>query len=92
MSTKIDDQKIRCQSCGMPLSREFGNYGLLANGETSDEYCNICFKDGQFTQPKQTVEEMIASSIKNMTDEIGMPVEQATQLAHDFIPTLKRWQ
>lgn len=31
------------------------------------------------------------SAIKQMTEEFGMPTEQATELANSFIPTLKRW-
>ncbi|HRH45557.1 MAG TPA: zinc ribbon domain-containing protein [Pyrinomonadaceae bacterium] len=86
------EQKIRCQSCGMPLSETFGNLGTNADGSNSWEYCSFCFQNGQFTNPTQTLAEMIQSSIENMTTEIGMSIEQATQLANSFIPTLRRWQ
>lgn len=86
------EQKIRCQSCGMPLSETFGNLGTNADDSNTWEYCSFCFQNGQFTNPTQTLAEMIASSIENMTTEIGMPIEQATQLANSFIPTLRRWQ
>ncbi len=86
------DNKIRCQSCGMPLSEEFGNRGTNADGSHVSEYCIFCFAGGNFTQPDQTMEEMISSSIENMTTDLQMPLEQATDLANSFIPTLKRWQ
>jgi hypothetical protein len=86
------ENKVRCQSCGMPLSAEFGNYGTLADGKFNQEFCIFCFKDGDFTNPNQTLAEMIQSSIENMTNEIGMPFDKATELANSFIPTLKRWQ
>lgn len=86
------DNKIRCQSCGMPLSEEFGNLGTNADGTNTTEYCSFCFAYGDFTNPNQTMEEMIASSIENMTQDLQMPLEQATNLANSFIPTLKRWQ
>jgi len=86
------DNKIRCQSCGMPLSKEFGNSGTNADGATVSEYCIFCFAGGNFTNPNQTIEEMIQSSIENMTTDLQMPREQATDLANSFIPTLKRWQ
>jgi hypothetical protein len=35
---------------------------------------------------------MIQSSIENMTADLNMPVEQATNLAKSFIPNLNRWQ
>jgi len=86
------DNKIRCQSCGMPISANFGNLGTNADGSTISEYCLFCFKNGGFTNPSQTMEEMIESLIENMTNELRMPREQATELANSFIPTLKRWQ
>lgn len=86
------DNKIRCQSCGMPLSEEFGNLGTNADGTNAAEYCIFCFKGGKFTNPDQTMEEMIQSSVENMTNDLQMPEEQAANLANSFIPTLKRWQ
>lgn len=86
------ENKIRCQSCGMPISESFGNLGTSADGWPVSEYCRFCFKSGEFTNPNQTLEEMIESSIENMTSDLQMPVEQATNLANSFIPTLKRWQ
>lgn len=76
----------------MPLSEEFGNLGTNADGSTTWEYCSFCFQKGGFTNPDQTLEEMIQSSIENMTTDLGMPIEQAAKLANSFIPTLKRWQ
>ena len=86
------ENKIRCQSCGMPLSADFGNLGTNADGSKTDEYCSFCFQTGEFTNPTQTLEEMIESSIENMTRDLNMPPEKAAELANSFIPTLRRWQ
>ncbi len=86
------DNKTRCQSCGMPLSADFGNIGTNADGTKTDEYCSFCFQNGEFIAPDQTLEEMINSSIENMTADLNMPPEEAAELANSFIPTLKRWQ
>ena len=86
------DNKARCQSCGMPIAQEFGNLGTNRDGSRHSEYCVLCYADGDFTNPGQTLEEMIASSIENMTTDLRMPREQAENLAKSFIPTLKRWQ
>jgi len=86
------DDKIRCQSCGMPLSADFGNLGTNADGTKTDEYCSLCFQNGEFTAPNQTLEEMINSSIENMTADLNMPPEKAAELANSFIPKLRRWQ
>ncbi len=85
--------KIRCQSCGMPLSEEFGNFGTEKDGSNNSEYCSFCYKEGDFVNPNQTLEEMIQSSVKNMTgSDLNMPIEKATELANSFIPTLGRWK
>ena len=86
------DDKIRCQSCGMPLSADFGNLGTNADGTKTDEYCSLCFQNGEFAAPNQTLEEMINSSIENMTEDLNMPPEKAAELANSFIPKLRRWQ
>ncbi len=80
--------KMRCQSCGMPLSAEFGNHGTNEGGSANYEYCSFCYKNGEFTNPNQTLSEMIQSSIENMTADLNMPPERASS----FIPTLKRWR
>lgn len=86
------DDKIRCQSCGMPLSAEFGNHGTDADGAANQEYCSVCYENGVFTNPHQTLSEMIQSSIENMTADLNMPKDAASELANSFIPTLKRWR
>ncbi len=76
----------------MPLSEEFGNHGTMSDGSNHTEFCIFCFKDGAFTNPTQTMEEMIQSSIENMTQDLQMSEEKAKELAWGFIPNLKRWQ
>lgn len=76
----------------MPLSAEFGNYGTMSDGSNHAEFCIFCFKQGSFTNPTQTMEEMIQSSIENMTEDLQMPEEKAKELAWAVIPNLKRWQ
>ena len=76
----------------MPLSNEAGNLGTNREGLTVSEYCNFCFNNGEFTNPNQTLDEMIQSSIENMTADLNMPPEKASELANSFIPALKRWR
>ena len=76
----------------MPLSETAGNLGTEADGSHTFDYCSFCFKNGEFTNPNQTLDEMIQSSIENMTTDLNMPVEKATELANSFIPTLGRWK
>lgn len=76
----------------MPLAEAAGNLGTNHDGSNTYEYCSFCFRAGAFTNPNQTLSEMIQSSIENMTADLNIPVERATELANSFIPTLKRWQ
>ena len=85
------EKKARCQSCGMPIEASFNNLGTAADGSPVSEYCMFCYKNGDFTNPTQTVDEMVQSSIDFMTAEFKMPVEQASQMSNDVIRKLKRW-
>lgn len=76
----------------MPISAEFGNLGTNADGTRNSDYCSICFRNGDFTNPAQTLAEMIESSIDNMTAELGFSPEHASELANNIIPTLGRWR
>ena len=86
------EEKQRCQSCGMPLSEEFKNFGTESDGSPVSEYCMFCYQNGGFTNPDQTVDEMVRSSIDFMTSNLGFSEEQAKQMSNDVIRKLKRWQ
>ena len=36
-----------CQSCSMPLTKA-EDFGMEAGGSRSDEYCQLCYRDGAF--------------------------------------------
>ena len=75
----------------MPIEMSFENLGTEADGSPVSEYCMFCYQNGEFTNPTQTVDEMVQSSIDFMTAEFKMPVEQASQMSNDVIRKLKRW-
>lgn len=75
----------------MPLDASFKNFGTEADGSSASEYCMFCYQNGTFTNPTQTLEEMLQSSIDFMTANMGFEREQASQMSHDVIPGLKRW-
>lgn len=82
--------KKRCQSCGMMLGDGF--FGTELDGvTTSEQYCKFCYARGAFTRPDLTMNEMIALSIHNMSEDLKMPPDQAATLARSVIPTLARW-
>lgn len=83
--------KPRCQSCGMPLGAA-GYYGTNSDGSENPEYCKFCYQNGVFTQPDQTVEGMIKSSVDFMTENLKMPLKTSQEMSHKIIPQLKRWK
>jgi hypothetical protein len=71
-----------CQSCGMPMNNpeDFGN----------EEYCCYCFKDGVFTLPDITMEQMIEKLVP-FALQMGMTEDQARKMGYENLPKLKRW-
>jgi hypothetical protein len=78
---------IFCQSCGMPLEGP-ETKGTNADGTMNDDYCVYCYKDGAFTNPDCTMEEMIEICVPHMP----MPEEEARKQMQAFFPTLTRWK
>jgi len=56
------DQKLRCQSCGMPIREDY--FGTNADGSDSQEYCKFCWQNGHFTNPNQTLDQMVELSVE----------------------------
>lgn len=78
-----------CQSCGMPMDKDPLGGGTNADGSKNSEYCGLCYKNGKFTQPDFTVEEMQKYCVGKFT-ESGVPRFEA-QIYSRSIPNLKRW-
>jgi hypothetical protein len=83
--------KERCQSCGMPLGTP-GFYGTNADSSENTDYCKFCYQNGGFTQPDLTVDGMIDSSAKFMTEHLKFDEAKAREMSEAVIPKLKRWR
>jgi predicted N-acetyltransferase YhbS len=84
-----------CQSCGMPLMRT-EDCGTNADGSTNFDYCQFCYKDGQFLQ-ECTMDEMIehcAQFIDEVNKNMPHPMtkEEYKQMMQQYFPMLKRWR
>jgi hypothetical protein len=86
----IDNDINICQSCGMPLSVN-EDFGTEIDGSLNSEYCKFCYQDGKFTDEGITLEEKIEKNAEIATTLMGIPKDEALQIAKDTIPTLKRW-
>ena len=79
-----------CQSCGMPIKRDENGGGTNADGTISSMYCSHCFRDGRFTMPDLTVDQM-KERVKDKLKEFGFPGFVAGFFTRG-IPRLERWR
>lgn len=47
MSEQQATASTRCENCGDPLDGE-RDFGTEADGSRSEQYCRLCYRDGQF--------------------------------------------
>ena len=74
----------------MPMKQN-EDFGTNRDGSKNKKYCKFCFKEGQFTDKGITLVQKIEKNIL-IAKEMGIPEDQAQQMAEKDIPTLKRWQ
>ena len=86
-----------CQSCGMPLVTE-DLFGKNADGSKNEDYCQYCFPAGAFSNPDETLEEMIEICVPYLVKGEDNPdgeypdTESARKMLQEHLPTLKRWK
>lgn len=81
-----------CQCCGMPMGDTDEMNGTNADGSKSEDYCDYCFKNGEFTF-KGTMEEMIDMCVPSMVAaNPKMDEAEARKGMLEWFPTLKRWK
>lgn len=74
----------------MPLSRDAAGGGTNADGSKSGMYCSHCYRDGKFTLPDLTLEDM-KERVKGKMKEMGIP-GFLTGLFTYNLPKLERWK
>jgi len=83
---------IFCQSCSMPMSED-SQHGKNADGSKNEDYCCYCFPNGAFSDPAQTVGEMIELCVPHMVEAGACPdAESARKTLWEQLPKLKRWK
>lgn len=87
---KLTSITNRCESCGMPIHK-LADFGTNKDGTINTEYCHFCYLQGKFVDHDISLEEKIEKNI-NIAHSMGMTKEEATILAHETLPTLKRWK
>lgn len=79
-----------CQSCGMPM-HHLSDFGTNKDDTINMDYCHFCFLKGKFIDHGISLEQKIEKNI-GIAHEAGMTLEEATLLARETLPTLKRWK
>lgn len=74
----------------MPMSED-EHLGTEANGTLSKDYCVYCYRDGAFTEPEITIDEMAKRCGAIMSQLYDIPVKNAERFAREQISCLKRW-
>ena len=85
------NEKIFCQSCGMPLQQP-KDHGTEADGSFSWDYCTYCYQKGAFTADC-TKEEMVDFCLKVAPAQaLDQDPAAARQAMLTWFGTLKRWK
>ncbi|MHA1979165.1 MAG: zinc ribbon domain-containing protein [Candidatus Hodarchaeales archaeon] len=86
-----------CQSCACPLDAT--DKGSEADGSISDDYCEVCYQEGEFTDEftmKEMIEKMSEEMIENnkptTAENLNITIDEARSYLRSLLPTLKRWQ
>lgn len=77
-----------CQSCGMPVDLP-ELPGTEKDGSRSTIYCIYCYRDGEFTDPDMTMEEMKEHVIAELRKTDATETAIARSVAR--LPQLSRW-
>ncbi len=82
----------KCQSCGHGMD-EAGKLGTEQDGAPSDDYCRGCYRDGEFTLPDATIDDMVRISAATLVaNDPSVSAEDALAQMEELLPTLKRWR
>ena len=80
-----------CQSCSIEMDTN-SDLGTNEDGTKNPDYCNICFRNGKFTNPNLTLKEEIEAVTIFLSYEKKMLKDNAKLLAENTLPKLKRWR
>ena len=82
---------MRCQSCGMPLTKDKKDNGTEKDGSLSKKYCAFCYQNGAFTKPDMSLKEMQRIVDDILKKETKFP-KIVRWLAVKQISKLGRWK
>lgn len=82
-----------CQSCGKPLT--VSHQGTEQSGELSKTYCDLCYQNGEWTEPTLTFEQMLAKGITGIQADQTIGKFKQWLLVKSYpmlLKKMRRWQ
>ncbi len=80
-----------CQSCGMPMHKP-ADFGTESNGIYSNDFCHLCYANGDFTEPGISMQVMLNRSTARIAEFGIVPEFHARIVMAGVLPSLKRWR
>ena len=78
-----------CQSCNIPIENAEMK-GTEKGGTKSNEFCKLCYANGEFIHPKLTLDDM-KLLVKSQMENLKFPT-MSIEKAIYTLPQLKRWR
>lgn len=86
----MEEYSKQCQSCSMPL--EDGKMsGTEADGSKAYKYCKYCYKNGAFTDPETTLDDM-KKILDDTVGKEGLKGKVLAWMGKMQLSSLERWK
>jgi len=82
---------LQCQSCGMTFDERHKQYIAKDKDGNDSIYCTYCYRDGEFIDPRATMEDMIELAVPHFTHKTG-DEEAARKYMTEVVSSLSRWK
>ena len=82
-------EKRFCQSCLLPIATP-SMTGTNADGSPNKKFCWNCYRNGSFTAPDITLQEM-EQKVKKVLEANQIPAN-VIDLSINYLPRLARWR
>ncbi len=84
-------QDLHCESCGFNMRRN-GDFGTTAEGDLTEQYCSVCYRDGEFRHPASSVDEFLSSAVEDLAAWRKQSTGKLKLQLKKELPKLPRWK
>lgn len=83
----MEENKLICQCCGMPLSDEF--FSIEKDGKVNKKYCKWCYSDGNYTY--NNIDDLLEVCVKHMVSD-NFSEKDVREYMSKLLPNLEYWK